>query len=132
MQGRFYAAFFLLPNIYNIDISCALPRAGLAGFLCAGKQYINYKSSIVRTKAIHFARDKPDEDLTEHFQRFLDYTTVKSRQKRRVYVLTNYGSTYEQDLYRINTLRAMGFDPYVMIYERPTAPHLSPDICSAG
>lgn len=79
----------------------------------------------VRTKAIHFAWDNPNEDLTGHFQRFLDFTTVKSSRKRRVYVLTNYGSTHEQDLYRVNTLRAMGFDPYVMIYERPTAPPIT-------
>ena len=76
----------------------------------------------VRTKAVHFVWDNPNEDLTGHFQRFLDFTTVKSSRKRRVYVLTNYGSTHEHDLYRVNTLRAMGFDPYVMIYERPTAP----------
>ena len=44
------------------------------------------------------------------------------KRKRRVYVLTNYGSTHEQDLYRIYTLRDMGYDPYVMIYEKPTAP----------
>ena len=53
---------------------------------------------------------------------FLDLTAIKSSRQRRVYVLTNYGSTHEQDLYRVNTLRAMGFDPYVRIYERPTAP----------
>ena len=76
----------------------------------------------VRTKTIHFAWDNPDEDLTGYFQRFLDLTAIKSSRQRRVYVLTNYGSTHEQDLYRVNTLRAMGFDPYVMIYERPTAP----------
>ena len=79
----------------------------------------------VRTKAVHFAWDNPNEDLTGHFQRFLDFTTVKSSRNRRVYVLTNYGSTHEQDLYRVNTLRAMGFDPYVMIYERPTAPPIT-------
>ena len=38
-------------------------------------------------------------------------------------VLTNYGSTHEQDLYRIYTLRDMGYDPYVMVYDKPTAPH---------
>ena len=42
-----------------------------------------------------------------------------------VYVLVNYGSTHEQDLYRVNTLRAMGYDPYVMVYERPTAPAIT-------
>ena len=71
---------------------------------------------------VDFAWDNPDEDLTGYFQRFLDLTAIKSSRQRRVYVLTNYGSTHEQDLYRVNTLRAMGFDPYVMIYERPTAP----------
>ena len=76
----------------------------------------------VRIKAVHFAWDNPDEDLTGYFQRFLDLTAIKSSRQRRVYVLTNYGSTHEQDLYRVNTLRAMGFDPYVMIYKRPTAP----------
>ena len=28
----------------------------------------------------------------------------------------------DRDLYRVDTLRRMGFDPYVMVYERPTAP----------
>lgn len=59
----------------------------------------------VRIKAVHFAWDNPDEDLTGYFQRFLDLTAIKSSRQRRVYVLTNYGSTHEQDLYRVNTLQ---------------------------
>lgn len=55
----------------------------------------------VRIKAVHFAWDNPDEDLTGYFQRFLDLTAIKSSRQRRVYVLTNYGSTHEQDLYRV-------------------------------
>lgn len=39
-----------------------------------------------------------------------------------VYVLTNYNSTMEENLYRIYTLRDLGFDPYVMIYDKPNAP----------
>ena len=79
----------------------------------------------VRTKAVHFAWDNPEEDLTEHFKRFVAHTAIRSDRNRRVYVLTNYGSTHEQDLYRVNTLRALGYDPYVMIYERPTAPKVT-------
>lgn len=79
----------------------------------------------VRIKAVHFAWDNPDEDLTGHFQRFVEMTNIRSDRNRRVYVLTNYGSTHEQDLYRVNTLREMGYDPYVMIYERPTAPRIT-------
>lgn len=79
----------------------------------------------VRTKTVHFAWDNPEDDLTRYFQKFLELTTIRDKRRRRVYVLTNYGSTHEQDLYRINTLRKMGLDPYVMIYDRPTAPSIT-------
>ena len=79
----------------------------------------------VRTKTVHFAWDNPDEDLTRYFRQFLEWTSIKNPRLRRVYLLTNYGSTHEQDLYRVETLRQMGFDPYVMIYERPTAPPIT-------
>lgn len=76
----------------------------------------------VRTKMLHFAWDDPEEDLTGQFRRFACLTSVKDPRKRQVYVLTNYKSTHEQDLCRIYTLRGMGYEPYVMIYEKPSAP----------
>ena len=79
----------------------------------------------IRTKRLHFAWDDPAADLTPYFRRFLELTNVKDARKLRVYVLTNYGSTHEQDLYRIYTLREMGYDPYVMIYEKPAAPAIT-------
>ena len=79
----------------------------------------------VRTKAVHFAWDNPNEDLTPFFRRFLEWTNIKSNRNRRVYVLVNFGSTHEQDLYRVDTLRRMGYDPYVMVYNRPSAPKLT-------
>ena len=79
----------------------------------------------VRTKAIHFAWDDPNVDLTGHFRRFLELTNIQNFRRRKVYVLTNYGSTHEQDLYRVNVLRGLGYDPYVMIYDRPSAPPIT-------
>ena len=79
----------------------------------------------VRTKAVHFAWDDPNVDLTGYFRRFVELTAIKSDRRRRVYVLTNYGSTHEQDLYRVDTLRSLGFDPYVMVYDRPSAPPIT-------
>ena len=76
----------------------------------------------VKTQMLHFAWDDPREDLEPYFKEFLQMTSVKNYRKRRVYVLTNYGSTVEQDLYRIYTLRDMGYDPFVMVYEKPSAP----------
>lgn len=39
-----------------------------------------------------------------------------------VYTLVNYNTALEEDLFRIYTLRDMGYDPYVMIYDKPNAP----------
>ena len=79
----------------------------------------------VQTKMLHFAWDNPEDDLTDYFLRFAELSTVTDYRKRGVYVLTNYGSTHEQDLYRINTLRKIGFDPYVMIYDKAHAPRIT-------
>lgn len=79
----------------------------------------------VRTKMIHFAWDDPNVDLTPYFRRFFELTHIHDFRRLRVYVLTNFGSTHEQDLYRVETLRGMGYDPYVMIYDRPTAPKIT-------
>ena len=66
---------------------------------------------------LHFAWDDPNQDLTAYFEKFNRLTKCKDERKKRVYVLTNFGSTHEQDLYRVYTLRDLGYDPYVMIYE---------------
>ncbi len=79
----------------------------------------------VRTKAVHFAWDDPSIDLTPYFRRFLELTNIKNYRRRQVYVLTNYNTTHEQDLYRVETLRDMGFNPYVMIYNKPEAPGIT-------
>ena len=76
----------------------------------------------VKTSIIHFAWDNPKEDLTGHFKRFAELTTIKSERNKSVYVLTNFNSTIDEDLYRIYTLRDLGYSPYVMIYQKETAP----------
>ena len=76
----------------------------------------------VKTKMLHFAWDNPHEDLLPLFRRFAAETAVKDYRLRRVYVLTNYDTTHDEDLYRVEALRDAGFDPYVMIYDKPNAP----------
>lgn len=56
------------------------------------------------------------------------YEGEKEMTHVRVYVLTNYNTTTDQDLYRIYTIRDIGFDPYVMIYDKPHAPHITKQI----
>lgn len=75
----------------------------------------------MRVKRLHFAWDNPADDLEPKFRYWKDNFRRKTK-IGTVYVLTNFGSTLEQDLYRISVLRDMGFDPFVMIYDKPNAP----------
>ena len=75
----------------------------------------------MRIKDIHFAWDNPKDNLEEKFREFARGFKRKSY-IAMVYCLTNYNSTMEENLYRIYTLRDMGYDPYVMVYNKPNAP----------
>lgn len=77
----------------------------------------------MRLRTLHFAWDNPEDDLEDKFKNFAKGFRRKSN-IGMVYCLTNYNSTLEQDLYRIYTLRDIGYDPYVMIYNKPNAPHI--------
>lgn len=37
-------------------------------------------------------------------------------------MLTNFDTSHDEDLYRVELLKSMGFDPYVMVYDKPSAP----------
>lgn len=79
----------------------------------------------LKLKDIHFAWDYMKEEKA--VLRGLDlYRQMATRRPHgnygTVYVLTNYDTTMDEDLHRIYTLRDRGYDPYVMIYDKPTAP----------
>lgn len=76
----------------------------------------------MRIKRIHFAWDNPKQDLAPYFKRFSEAYRRKSSSTKVAYVLTNFDSTMEENLYRIYTLRVLGYDPYVMVYDKPNAP----------
>ena len=82
----------------------------------------------IKTQTIHFAWDNPTQDLTEHLRRFKDLSGIKDYRKLGFYVLTNYGDgetvaeKVENALRRIYPLRDLGYNPYVMIYDKPNAP----------
>lgn len=75
----------------------------------------------MRLRTLHFAWDNPREDLSQKFKDFSDGFRRKSN-KGMVYILTNFDSTMDENLFRIYTLRDLGFDPYVMVYDKPNAP----------
>lgn len=75
----------------------------------------------MRLRRLHFAWDNPKDDLEGKFRNFANQFRRNS-DIGTVYCLTNYNSTMEENLYRIYTLRDLGYDPYVMIYDKPHAP----------
>ena len=77
----------------------------------------------MKIKSIHFAWDKYEdkEIVVPKFKEFKERTGLDKR-KLTVYMLTNFNTTYEQDLDRIYTLRDLGYWPYVMIYNKKSLP----------
>lgn len=75
----------------------------------------------MRLRTLHFAWDNPKDNLEPKFKAFAKQFRRKSN-IGMVYCLTNYNSTMEENLYRIYTLRDLGYKPYVMIYDKPNAP----------
>lgn len=75
----------------------------------------------MRIKDLHFAWDNPRDDLEDKFRHFAQGFRRKTN-IGMVYCLTNFNSTMEENLYRIYTLRDLGFDPYCMVYDKPHAP----------
>ena len=82
----------------------------------------------IRLKDIHFAWDSMEETGAV-LEKLRLYAALAKRRPHgkfaTVYLLTNFGTTHEQDLYRVETLRALGYDPYVMVYDRPSAPPIT-------
>lgn len=77
----------------------------------------------MRLKVVHFAWDNPKDDLEGKFRQYAEKAKNKPHGRYgTVYCLTNYDSTMEENLYRIYTLRDLGYDPYVMVYNKPDAP----------
>lgn len=75
-----------------------------------------------KVKILHFAWDNPEDELT--FEKLKEYRKAFALpdDKCKVYVLTNFNSTHEQDLERVYRLRDIGYDPFVMVYEKWNAP----------
>lgn len=77
----------------------------------------------IKTKNLHFAWDRFEdkESILPKFKMFKDITQIDYR-KLGVFVLCNFDTTIEQDLERIYTLRDLGFNPFVMLYNKEAIP----------
>ena len=75
----------------------------------------------IRFKSIHFAFDRyQDRDIVEPKLRMFAEKTKFDKDKGHVtvYILVNFDSTLEQDLFRIQLCRELRLQPYPMIYDK--------------
>lgn len=78
----------------------------------------------IKLDTIHFAFDRwQDKDIIEpKLRQFAEKTGYnKDRGRVMVYILVNFDTTIDQDLYRIQLCRELKFAPYPMIYDKEHA-----------
>lgn len=78
----------------------------------------------IKLNGVHFAFDRwQDKYIIEPaLEKFAAETGLnKDRGRVAVYILCNYDTTLEQDLYRIQLCRRLRFSPYPMIYDKEHA-----------
>lgn len=84
----------------------------------------------VKTKGLHFAFDyiENEKQILKGLEIYATHAHLKKTTpdgKKTVYILTNYNTTFEQDWYRVEKVRELGFSPYIMIYRKHTAPKIT-------
>ena len=78
---------------------------------------------------VHFAFDfmKNEKAIIKGLQTFQKYCPVDSR-NATVYMLTNYDTTLEEDIYRVKKIQECGFQPDVRVYRKQAAPRSVRDL----
>lgn len=108
----------------NIDLNQGLDARMLTEEKCLAIEKL-------KIKEIHFAWDRY-EDKNIVLPKLKIFSEICRKRPHMhtdiVYVLVNHGTTIEQDLERIYTLRDLGYWAYVMVYDKPHAPQVIRDL----
>jgi hypothetical protein len=80
-----------------------------------------YMINQLKVKMLHFAWDNYEFKTYEKLKEFRTKLKFKGR-KLRVYVLTNFNTSMEENLERVYKLRELDYDPYITVFERWNAP----------
>lgn len=83
----------------------------------------------IKMERIHFAFDfmKNESSIIEGLKTFKRHNEKRCK-NATVYMLTNFDTDIKDDMYRVNTIRKLGFSPDIRIYRKPTAPQVLKDM----
>lgn len=77
----------------------------------------------MKIKQIHFAWDRyQDKQYVLPRLKLFSEKTKWGKAKVSVYILTNFDTTIDQDIERVETVKSLGFNPYVMRYDKEHIP----------
>lgn len=79
--------------------------------------------SRIKIKTIHFAFDfmKYEEQIVKGLELAKEKLQISDR-GAIVYMLTNYNTSIEEDLYRVKKIQELGYSPDVMVYRKNSLP----------
>lgn len=114
-DNNFFSSPAWLESIKHL-ISCNQPVVfeGLDARIITDEQ-LHWLNKVKIKKQLHFAWDNPKDDLMPQLKKIV---SVVNKSKVMVYVLIGYWSTPEQDLYRVEKLRELKIDPFVMPFDK--------------
>lgn len=83
----------------------------------------------LKIKMIHFSFDfiENEKETIQGLRLFKEATRIDER-KTGIYILTNYNTTHEEDLYRIEVVQSLGYRPFIMVYQKKSAPKITRDL----
>ena len=99
-------------------------NSGLDARFCT--EEVCHKLKKIKTNMVHFAFDfmKNEDRIREGLMNYKKIVNPDER-KTCVYILTNYDTTFDQDLYRVRLVQDVGFTPDVRVYRKSTAPKIT-------
>lgn len=118
------------PNLALMKISAWHKQRGdSVEFVIPIKHYVAVKLKRVRRKMVHFAFDfmKNEKAILEGLQIYKKICEPREREAS-VYMLTNFDTNIEEDLYRMRKIQECGYRPDVRIYRKNTAPKVLRDL----
>lgn len=131
-------------KLLDANILACKERENLFQQLISSNAYIDYTQGLdarlidddianlickTKIRMVHFAFDlmKNEEGILKGLKIFAKYFQKDERAKR-VYILTNYNTTLQEDWYRVKKVTELGYTPYIMIYQKGTQPQFLTDL----
>lgn len=83
----------------------------------------------IKTERVHFAFDfmKHEKAIVEGLRVYKEINPLPDY-KTIVYMLVNFDTTIEEDLYRVKKIVELGYIPDIRVYRKPSAPQILKDL----